>query len=132
MSKSAFVFTLTLIAALTPLHWSEGAVVYNSNEGWSVEGDDSQIAGNAIEQMHKAEELEAKHDDEKAYRAYKALVKKFGLSLLAPKAQRKCGILLEKHNDFDILTARTSIPSSNRCSASPSAFSMGKKGSFLA
>ena len=31
MSKSAFVFTLTLIAALTPLHWSEGAVVYHSN-----------------------------------------------------------------------------------------------------
>lgn len=101
MSKNAFVFTLTLIAALTPLHWSEGAVVYNSSEGWSVEGDDSQIASSAIDQMHKAEALEAKHDDEKAYRAYKALVKKFGLSLLAPKAQRKCGILLEAHKDYD-------------------------------
>jgi outer membrane protein assembly factor BamD len=101
MSKYPFVLTLTLIAALTPLHWSKGAVVYQSNEGWSVEGDDSQIAGNAIEQMHRAEALEAKKDDPGAFRAYKALVKKFGLSLLAPKAQRKLGILLEKHHDYD-------------------------------
>jgi outer membrane protein assembly factor BamD len=101
MSKSAFVLTLTLIAALTPLHWSQGAVVYHSNEGWSVEGDDSQIAANAIEQMRKAEALEAKQDDAGAYKAYKALVKKFGLSLLAPKAQHKVGMLLEKHKDYD-------------------------------
>src|SRR6201996_9318539 len=101
MSKSAFVFTFTLIAALTPLHWSKGAVVYHSNEGWSVEGDDSQIAGNAMEQMRKAEAMEAKGDDVGAYKAYKALVKRFGLSLLAPKAQRKVGVLLEKHADYD-------------------------------
>jgi hypothetical protein len=101
MSKSALVLTLTLVAALTPLHWSEAAVVYRSSEGWSVEGDDSQIASNAIDQMHKAEGLEAKGDDAGAYKAYKALVKKFGLSLLAPKAQRKVGILLEKHHDYD-------------------------------
>ena len=101
MSKYALVFTITLIAALAPLHRSEGDVVYHSNEGWSVEGDDSQIAGNAIDQMHKAEALEEKHDDAAAYKAYKALVKKFGLSLLAPKAQRKIGILLEKHHDYD-------------------------------
>ena len=101
MSKTAFILSLTLLAGLAPLQWSHGAVVYRSNEGWSVEGDDSQIAGNAIEQMHKAEALEAKGDDGAAYKAYKALVKRFGLSLLAPKAQRKVGILLEKHRDFD-------------------------------
>ena len=101
MSKTALVLTLTLFASLTPLRWSEAAVVYRSDEGWTVEGEDNQIAGSAAEQMRKAEQLEAKGDDSGAFRAYKALVKRYGLSFLAPKAQRKLGILLEKHGDYD-------------------------------
>lgn len=101
MSKPALVFTLAVLAGMTPLQWSQGAVVYRSNEGWSIEGDDSQIANSSAEQMHKAEAFEAAGKDASAFKAYKALVKHFGLSLLAPKAQRKQGILLEKHGDYD-------------------------------
>ncbi len=99
MSKNAPVLLLTLLACVAPLRWSEAAVVYRSSEGWSVEGDDTQIAGSAAEQMHLAEQREAAGDDSGAFKAYKALVKRYGLSLLAPKAQYKTGLLLQKHGD---------------------------------
>ena len=76
-------------------------MVYRSDEGWTVEGEDSEIAGSAAEQMRKAEQFEAKGDDAAAFRAYKALLKRYGLSFLAPKAQRKLGMLYEKHGDYD-------------------------------
>lgn len=101
MSKTVPVLALTLLALMTPLHQSGAAVVYRSDEGWTVEGDDTQVAGSAADQMKKAEKLEADGNDAAAYRAYRALVKRYGLSFLAPKAQRKVGMLLEKHNDFD-------------------------------
>ena len=101
MPKIAPVFLLTLLACLVPLRWSEAAVVYRSSEGWSIEGDDTQIAGSAAEQMHLAEQREAAGDDSGAYKAYKALVKRYGLSLLAPKAQYKVGLLLQRHADYD-------------------------------
>lgn len=101
MSKTVPVLALTLLALLTPPRGSEAAVVYRSNEGWTVEGDDTEVAGSAADQMRKAEKLESDGNDSAAYRAYKALVKRYGLSFLAPKAQRKVGVLLEKHNDYD-------------------------------
>ncbi len=101
MSKIAPVLSLTLLACLASLHWSEAAVVYRSSEGWSVEGDDTQLAGSAAEQMHLAEQREAASDDSGAFKAYKALVKRYGLSLLAPKAQYKTGLLLERHGDHN-------------------------------
>ena len=101
MPKIAPVLSLTLLACLAPLRWSEAAVVYRSTEGWSVEGDESQVAGSAGAQMAYAEQLEAKGDDSGAYKAYKVLVKRYGLSLLAPKAQYKVGLLLQRHGDHD-------------------------------
>ncbi len=101
MSKTVPALALTLLTLLTPLSQSEAAVVYRSDEGWTVEGDDTQVAGSAADQMRKAEKLEQEGKDSGAFRAYKALVKRFGLSFLAPKAQRKVGILLEKHGDLD-------------------------------
>jgi outer membrane protein assembly factor BamD len=101
MSKIAPVFALTLLALLMPLSRTEAAVVYRSDEGWTVEGEDSAVAGNAAEQMKKAEKLQADGDDSGAYKAYKGLVKRYGQSFLAPKAQRKVGQLLEKHGDND-------------------------------
>ena len=97
MSKTALVLSLTLLGGLASL--SDAAVVYRSSEGWSIEGDETQIAGSAAEQMHLAEEREAAGDDSGAYKAYKALVKRYGLSMLAPKAQYKTGLLLERHGD---------------------------------
>src|SRR6187431_3135877 len=101
MSKTVPVIAFTLLALLTPPRWSEAAVVYRSNEGWTVEGDDTEVAGSAADQMRKAEKLESDGSDSAAYRAYKALVKRYSLSFLAPKAQRKVGMLLEKHHDYD-------------------------------
>ena len=80
----------------------EAAIIYRSNEGWSVEGDPaSQVEGSAVEQMRKAEELEARGKLGDALDAYRGLVKRYGLSVLAPKAQRKIGILLERSGDYD-------------------------------
>jgi len=80
----------------------DAAIIYRSNEGWSVEGDpSSEVESNAAEQMKKAEDLEAKGDTKAAYESYLALVKHFGLSVLAPKAQRKVGMLLERAGQYD-------------------------------
>ena len=80
----------------------DAAVVYRSNEGWSVEGDpSSQVEGSAAEQMKKAEDLEAKGDVGGALDSYRGLVKRYGLSVLAPKAQRKIGVLLERGGQND-------------------------------
>ncbi len=101
MSKNAVVLSLTLLTCVAPLRQSEAAVVYRSSEGWSVEGNETQLAASATEQMRLAETLESQGDDVGAYKAYRALVKRYGLSLLAPKAQRKVGLLLQKHGDND-------------------------------
>lgn len=92
---------LLMAAALLPLSAS-AAIIYRSNEGWSVEGDpNSTVEKSAVEQMKKAEDLEASHKLEAALGAYRGLVHSFSNSLLAPKAQRKIGLLLEKTGDPD-------------------------------
>jgi outer membrane protein assembly factor BamD len=101
MSKKVLLLPLALVAWAVPLPQGEAAVVYRSNEGWPIEGDETQIAGSASEQMRMAEQYEAQGNDSAAYKSYKALVKRYGMSLLAPKAQRKMGLLLEKHGDYD-------------------------------
>lgn len=98
--KLALLLSLTL-SGLGLLR-VDAAVVYRSNEGWSVEGDPtSQIEGSAAEQMKKAEDLEARGDVGGALDAYRGLVKRYGLSVLAPKAQRKIGVLLERGGQND-------------------------------
>lgn len=102
MRKAALFSTLTLIGSLTAPLSSPAAVIYRSTEGWSVEGDDSStVESSAAEQMRKAESFETAGNSKAAYSAYRVLVKQFGLSALAPKAQRKVGILLEKSGDYD-------------------------------
>ncbi len=101
MSKNVLLLPLTLLAVLAWPGPGDAAVVYRSNEGWSVEGEDTKIEGSAAEQMHKAETLEAAGDRGGAYNAYRALVKHFAQSALAPKAQRKVALLLEQHGDYD-------------------------------
>src|SRR5260221_3804293 len=101
MSKNVLLLPLTLLAVLAWPGPGDAAVVYRSNEGWSVEGEDTKIEGSAAEQVHKAETLEAAGDRGGAYNAYRALVKHFAQSALAPKAQRKVALLLEQHGDYD-------------------------------
>ncbi len=67
-----------------------------------LKGDpNSAVEGSAAEQMRKAEGLESDGNINGAYNAYRALVKRYGLSVLAPKAQHKTGILLERSGQFD-------------------------------
>lgn len=100
MAKSGFLLLALVTAFLFP-HLGQTAVIYRSNEGWSVEGEDTQIEGSAAEQMRKAEQLEAAGNSSAAFKAYHALVKSYGQSGLAPKAQRKVAMLLEQHGEYD-------------------------------
>jgi len=98
-----FAAIVALSAVTMPLFpAAHGAVIYRSNEGWSVEGDaDSKVEASAAEQMRKAEQLEAEGNSHAAYNAYRSLVKRYGLSVLAPKAQRKMGVILENSGDWN-------------------------------
>ncbi len=101
MRKLALFTTLSALIVAIP-GAGNAALIYRSNEGWSVEGDaSSKIEGSAAEQMRKGEELEAAGDINSALNAYRGLVKRYGLSLLAPKAQRKIGALLERSGSYD-------------------------------
>jgi len=101
MNRLTSFLTFIVIAAGVP-RVGEAVIIFRSNEGWSVEGDaSSKVEGSATEQMRKAEELEAKGNLNAAYDAYRSLVKRYGLSVLAPKAQRKVGVILERSGDYD-------------------------------
>jgi outer membrane protein assembly factor BamD len=101
MRNLALLSTLTLLGTLLPQPAS-AAIIYRSNEGWSVEGDaSSKVESSAAEQMRKAEEYERAGNEKAALNSYKVLVKQFGLSALAPKAQRKIGVILEKNGEVD-------------------------------
>ncbi len=103
MSRRTLALTLSLAAGVVLLPGgAQGAVVYRSNEGWTVEGDaGSQVEGSAAEQMRKAETLESEGKTDAALDAYRALLKRYGGSVLAPKAQLKVGMLLERTRRFD-------------------------------
>ena len=102
MSKVALISTVAMLGAIAAPISSQAAVIYRSSEGWSVEGDQSSaVESSAAEQMRKAEAFEKEGNDKAALNSYKTLTKKYGLSVLAPKAQRKVGILLEKTGDVN-------------------------------
>ena len=102
MRKVALISTFTLLAGFAAPCWSPAAVIYRSSEGWSVEGDQSStVESSAADQMRKAEEFEKAGNEKAALNSYKVLTKQFGLSALAPKAQRKVGVLLEKTGEVD-------------------------------
>ena len=103
MSRPLAVLSLSIAAACMWLPTeSPAAVVYRSNEGWTVEGDEnSKVEGSATEQMRKAEDLEAEGNTSGALSAYNGLVRRYGQSVLAPKAQRKIGILNERAGNYE-------------------------------
>ncbi len=102
MRKVALISTLTLLAGFAAPRWCPAAVIYRSNEGWSVEGDQSStVESSAAEQMRKSEDFEKAGNEKASLKSYTVLTKQFGLSALAPKAQRKVGMLLEKQGQVD-------------------------------
>ena len=101
MKSRVLAFALS-VAALTMPTKSDAAVLFTSREGWSIEGD----AANAKEQeavalMQKAEQQEAQNEFSAALGTYRALVKKYPVSALAGKAQRKVGTILESAGEYD-------------------------------
>ncbi len=102
MRKAVLILTLALLGSISAPTASQAAIIYRSTEGWSIEGDQSsKVESSAAEQMRKAEDFEKAGDNKAALKSYRVLTKQFGLSGLAPKAQRKIGILLEKNGDLD-------------------------------
>lgn len=94
---------LLSFGALLPLTSGTAAVVYRSGEGWSSEGsaDPTPTAATASAQLRQAESLESAGDAKSALGAYRALVKKFPDSGVAPRAQSKVAELYEKQGDFN-------------------------------
>lgn len=102
MMKTVLAPSLLLAAALSVTAPARAAVVYRSNEGWTIEGENGvTLEQNVADQMRKAEELEAKGNSGAALDAYQALVKKWPTSPVSPKAQRKVGLILEQKGQYD-------------------------------
>jgi outer membrane protein assembly factor BamD len=101
MRKCAVVSCLSLFFLPLAQH-AQGAVIYRPNEGWSFAGDNSgTIEGSALEQMRKAEKLDAAQDLQSALSAYRGLLKRYGDSEFAPKAQLKIGSVLERQGEWE-------------------------------
>src|SRR5690349_8720232 len=99
MKKSALALVLPFLALLAPI---DAAVLFESREGWKVEGDPSNANEQAaVAMMQKAEQEEAAGSNSAALASYKALVKKYPVSVLAGKAQRKVGRILEAAGEYD-------------------------------
>ena len=101
MKSRVLAFTLSAVALIVPMR-GDAAVLFTSREGWSIEGD----ASNAKEQeavalMQKAEQQEAENEYSAALGSYRLLVKKYPVSVLAGKAQRKIGTILEAAGEYD-------------------------------
>lgn len=103
MITKSVLATLPLWAAALALPLAgQGAIIYRSNEGWSVEGDpNNTVEISAVDQMKKAEAQETSGKLSDALTSYRGLVKTYPTSLLAPKAQHKIGVILEKTSNLD-------------------------------
>jgi outer membrane protein assembly factor BamD len=102
MMKSALASLPIWAAALAMPLAGHAAILYRSNEGWSVEGDPSNtVEASAVEQMKRAEAQESSGRIGSAIDSYRGLVKAYPTSVLAPKAQYKVGVLLERVGDPD-------------------------------
>jgi outer membrane protein assembly factor BamD len=102
MITKSFLATFLWAAALALPLAGQAAIIYRSNEGWSVEGDpNNTVEISAVDQMKKAEAQDAAGKLGDALASYRSLIKAYPTSLLAPKAQHKIGALLEKTGDPD-------------------------------
>lgn len=99
MKAPVSLLALTLaISAMSSV--SNGEVVFTSREGWTAEGDLATEQGAAALMAH-AEEQAASGQLSGALADYRALVKKYPVSVLAGKAQKQIGRILEGAGEFD-------------------------------
>lgn len=99
MKISSLLIACSLAVVAMPAT-SAGAVVYSSREGWSAEGDPATEQAPA-EIMRRAEDQEAAGQLSAALASYKSLVKRYPVSVLASKSQRKIGRILEAAGEYD-------------------------------
>lgn len=98
MSKFLCALLIAVCGFSAPL--LHGAITYRSGEGWRVEGEDqSPAARSASEQFRNAEAAENSGDLKRALSGYRAVVKRFPDSYVAPKSQFQIGALLERTGD---------------------------------
>jgi outer membrane protein assembly factor BamD len=101
MKSPALVVALSLAALIVPARM-DAAVLFTSREGWSIEGDPTNANEQAaVALMQKAEQQEAASEFSAALGSYRLLVKKYPVSALAGKAQRKVGSILEAAGEYD-------------------------------
>jgi outer membrane protein assembly factor BamD len=101
MKCPVFVFALSVAVLAMPTP-GDAAVLFTSREGWSVEGDPTNANEQAaVALMQKAEQLEAQNEYSGALASYRLLVKKYPVSALAGKAQRKVGTILEAAGEYN-------------------------------
>lgn len=93
---------LMCTAAILAVDPSQGALLYRSSEGWTIEGDPAnQTEAKAVEELRKAEEAEKRGDTDGAVKICRNLVKRYPTAAAASRAQRKIGTLLEKSGAYD-------------------------------
>jgi outer membrane protein assembly factor BamD len=79
---------------------ADGAPIFTSRDGWSIEGDPGSEAP-AIEMMQRGEEQESRGELRGAVTTYKQLLRRYPVSNLAPKAQFKVARILEAGGEYD-------------------------------
>jgi len=99
MKKPVILLTLSLAALAIPVR-VDAEIVFTSREGWSVDGDPATESAPA-DLMRRAEEQEASGQLSGALGNYKTLVKRYPVSVLAGKAQRHVGLILEGAGEYD-------------------------------
>jgi outer membrane protein assembly factor BamD len=98
--RRLFLSCACLVLLVTAVSPARAALTYRSDEGWSS-GEQEPAADTAGEQLKRAQTYESEGENAKALGAYRALVKRYGESSSAPRAQLKIGELLEKLGDYN-------------------------------
>jgi outer membrane protein assembly factor BamD len=78
----------------------QAGLVWRPGEGWVSESGDTVQASSAKTQLDVARDLEAKESYKEALAAYRALARRWPLSIYTGEAQFKIGLMQEKMADF--------------------------------
>jgi outer membrane protein assembly factor BamD len=97
--KTSAILSAVLAVAFA-MSEADGAPIFTSREGWSVEGDPVSEAP-AIEMLRRGEDQESRGELRGAVTTYKQLLRRYPVSTLAPKAQFKVARILESTGEYD-------------------------------
>jgi outer membrane protein assembly factor BamD len=100
MSRLRAVVVPALMAWTIALSLAQAELVWRPGEGWSDESGGDVSASSSRDQLEAAHKLEAQGQREDAMKAYKALLRRWPLSLFAPEAQFRLGKIQEDEADY--------------------------------